>query len=161
MRRRSLRGGSATQARRSFHPPDSDLSREMEVMRCLQAENEDAVEADEEQRGEQEVQLQLVHRASLIRQRDQAHGSYLPHGSSLRREMEVMRCLQAENDHFEDAVEADEEQRGEHEVQAAYATSCTLRAQRYTGAPIGSPSWQLPQARDGGDALPTSRERPL
>ena len=100
MRRRSLRGGSATQARRSFHPPDSDLSREMEVMRCLQAENEDAVEADEEQRGE-------------------------------------------------------------HEVQAAYATSCTLRAQRYTGAPIGSPSWQLPQARDGGDALPTSRERPL
>ena len=103
MRRRALRGGSATQARRSFHPPDSDLSREMEVLRGLQAEDDD----------------------------------------------------------FEDALEADEQQRREQEVQAAYATSCTLRAQRYTGAPIGSPSWQLPQARDGGDALPTSRERPL
>ena len=82
--------------------------------------------------------VQMQHRALLGGSATQARRSVQPPGISLKREMEVLRGLQAENDDFEDAVEADEEQRGEHEVQAAYATSCTLRAQRdaYTGAPI-------------------------
>ena len=54
MQHRALLGGSATQARRSVQPPDSSLRGEMEVLRDLQAENDDfedapALEADRNQ----------------------------------------------------------------------------------------------------------------
>ena len=50
MQHRALLVGSATQARFSVQPPDSCLRREMEVLRCLRAEDddfEDALPAEE------------------------------------------------------------------------------------------------------------------
>ena len=74
----------------------------MEVLRCLQAENQQfevlAAKKISESGAEQ---LQLVQCARPRGHQEPARGSYRPHASSLSREMEVLRCLQAENDHFE------------------------------------------------------------
>ena len=75
----------------------------MEVLRCLQAENQQfEVPAARRKIGESGAeQLQLVQGARHYEHQEPAHGSSRPHASSLSREMEVLRCLQAENDHFD------------------------------------------------------------
>ena len=74
----------------------------MEVLRCLQAENQQfevlAAKKISESGAEQ---LQLVQGARTNRLQKPARGSSRPHASSLSREMEVLRCLQAENHHFD------------------------------------------------------------
>ena len=88
----------------------------------------------------------------------QARRSFQPPGISLKREMEVLRGLQAENDDFEDAPWRPMSKRREREVHGANATSRTPRRQRCAGAALRSPSWQLSQTKDGGDTCPTRRE---
>ena len=74
----------------------------MEVLRCLQAENQQfEVPAAKKISESGAEQLQLVKDARSCRNRKPARGSYRPHASSLSRKMEVLRCLQAENDHFD------------------------------------------------------------
>ena len=74
----------------------------MEVLRCLQAENQQCeVPAAKKISESGAEQLQLVQGARHYEHQEPAHGSYRPHASSLSREMEVLRCLQAENDHFD------------------------------------------------------------
>ena len=103
--------------------------------------------------------VQMQHRALLGGSATQARRSFQPPGISLKREMEVLRGLQAENDDFEDAPWRPMNKRREQVVHGANATSRTPRRQRCAGAALRSPSWQLSDSRDGGAALPTSRGR--
>ena len=85
----------------------------MEVLRCLQAENQqfEVLAAAEKISESGAEQLQLVQGAWHYEHQEPARGSYRPHASSLSREMEMLRCLQAENDHFDGSSPRQRERR--------------------------------------------------
>ncbi len=82
----------------------------------------------------------MQHRALLGGSATPARRSVQPPDSSLRREMEVLGGLQAENGDFEDAPWRPMKKRREQVAHGTNATPRTPRRQRYTGAPLGSAS---------------------